>query len=96
MADTRPFGDSPLRLKRIASVVTTVLGEWQHLPFGRLFAVVFGYASLNPRPGTSEPASEAVFAILAPGLLGTVVRRTARRSEAVPYGESDDDPRVGP
>lgn len=96
MSDTRLHGDDPSRLDRIESVVWTALGEWNFLVPGALFAVTLLYALVNPSLGASEPASEAVFAVVAVVMLGVAVRRTARKSEAVPYDEEDDSPGVRP
>lgn len=96
MSDTRLHGDDPSRLDRIESVVRTALGEWNFLIPGLLFALTLVYALLNPTIGASEPASEAVFAVVALVLLGVAARRTARKSDAVPYEEEDDSPGVRP
>lgn len=91
MSDTRLHGDDASRLDRIESVVRTALGEWNFLIPGLLFALTLGYAYVNPKLGASEPASEAVFALLAGVLLGVAVTRTARKSDAVPIAEEESD-----
>jgi hypothetical protein len=91
MSDARLHGDDPSRLDRIESVVSTALGEWQYLLLGGLFAVTLGYAVVNPRIGASEPASEVFFAVVALVMLGVGARRTARKSDAVPYDPSGND-----
>ncbi|MFC7226059.1 hypothetical protein N0B31_01485 [Salinirubellus salinus] len=96
MSGTRLDGDDPSRRDRIASVVRTALGEWNFLLPGVLFAGTLLYALVNPSLGASEPASEAVFAVVALVLLGVVVWRTARKSDAVPYEEERDGPGVRP
>jgi hypothetical protein len=96
MSDTRLHGDDPSRRDYIASVVWTALGEWHFLLPGALFAATLVYALVNPSLGASEPASEAVFAVVALVSLGVVARRTARKSDAVPYEAENDGPGVRP
>jgi uncharacterized membrane protein YoaK (UPF0700 family) len=91
MSDTRLYGDDPSTRDRIESVVWTALGEWNFLVPGLLFAATLVYALVNPTLGASEPASEAVFATVALVMLGVAVRRTARKSDAVPYAAGEND-----
>lgn len=95
MSDTRPDGDDPSRLERIAAVCSTALDQWHFLLVGGFATVALVYALLRPSIGMSARASEAVLAVLAAVLLGVVARRTARQADEVPVAD-ERDPGVRP